>query len=115
MTGGCSDAVRPTGHRGDACGSVAAVCDGGSDDHSEALLITGPTWPPRGMRIVALHGQRVDGMATLAAEFATAAEPLYTGGVFVLEGQSTTAMWKGIRGKVLAKALCSGTEGGSAR
>ena len=68
------------------------MSDVGSVDHSEALLITGPTWPPRGMRIVALHGQNVDGMAALAAEFATAAAPQYDGGVFVLEGQSTTAM-----------------------
>ena len=96
---------------GDAGGCAAAVSDDGSADHSEALLITGPTWPPRGMRIVALHGQRVDGMATLAAEFAAAAAPQYVGGVFVLDGQSTTAMWKGIRGVVLAKALCSGNEG----
>ena len=103
-----SPSGRSRGGRSDTvCAKDSAVCDASTGP----VLIAGPTWPPRGMRIVALHGQRDDGQASAATKFAAVAAPHYVGGVFVLEGQSTTAMWKGIRGVVLAKALCSTTEG----
>ena len=106
--GGCHDELCATA--GEAGGVGTSPSDNGRTHHADPVLLTGPIWPPSGMRIVALHGQRGDGME-VAAEFAGLVARHYAGGVFVLEGQSTTAMWRGIRRVVLSKALCSDAEG----
>ena len=102
--------VHATGSTGEVAGSGAGPTDSSGGNHTEPSLITGTAWPPRGMRIVALHSDRGDGQASVAADFATTAAQHYAGGLFVLDGQSITAMWKGIRRVVLSKALCSDTE-----